>query len=246
MNGGPGPVVLLWDIDGTLLHGGEGAIAAWRAAVRAELACVIDWRALDTSGATDVAIAIQICAQVGKDGQAVAALLARYLDELPTHLQARPAVALPNVSAVLAHVDASPAFANLLLTGNLRRGAHAKLTSCGLGGFCWDGAFGECGPERNQVAAVARQLATATWGETAQLLVIGDTPRDIAAARFIGARVAAVASGSHSAESLARHEPDCVLPGLPAAADFSAAITQLVYSNHPPPPRSYRPESNRG
>lgn len=224
----PAPVVLLWDIDGTLLRGGEAAIAAWRAAVQAELDCAIDWKALDTSGATDISIAAQIYTQAGRDGAALAPLLARYLDELPSHLEAKPAVALPNVGAVLAHVDAEPGFANLLLTGNLRRAAHAKLISCGLGRFCWDGGFGECGPERNQVAAVARRLATTAWGEAAPLVVIGDTPRDIAAARFIGARVIAIASGKHSAESLAQRRPDCVLPALPAADEFSALIAELV------------------
>lgn len=222
------PVVLLWDIDGTLLRGRKAAVTAWQAAVQAELEADIDWQALDTSGATDVSIALQICAQAGREAEAAPALLARYVEELAVCLQDNPAIALPNVREVLAHVAAASGYANFLLTGNLRRAAEVKLSSCGLAEFCWDGAFGESGPERNQVAAAARRLVNQTWGDTAPLLVIGDTPRDIAAARFIDAAVIAVASGAHSVESLARHQPDYLLPALPKPEEFTGIVEQMV------------------
>lgn len=223
------PVVLLWDIDGTLLRGRKAAVIAWQTAVQTELAADIDWQALDTSGATDVSIALQICAQAGREAEAVPALLTRYVEELALCLQADPAIALPNAREVLTHVNATSGYANLLLTGNLRRAAEVKLSSCGLGEFCWDGAFGESGPERNQVAAAARQLVNETWGDdTLPLLVIGDTPRDIAAARFIDAAVIAVASGTHSVESLARYQPDYLLPALPSPEEFGGIVEQTV------------------
>ena len=231
------PVVLLWDIDGTLLRGRTAALAAWHAAVQAELNAVIAWEALDTSGATDVSIALQICAQAGRETTVVTSLLARYVEELAVRLQDDPAIALPNAREVLAHVAAASGYANLLLTGNLRRAAQAKLSSCGLAEFCWDGAFGESGPERNQVAAAARRLASETWGDTVPLLVIGDTPRDIAAARFIGAAVIAVASGNHAIESLARYQPDYLLPALPKPEEFIEIVEQMAiaWPNMPTP-----------
>ncbi|MBI5480466.1 MAG: HAD hydrolase-like protein [Deltaproteobacteria bacterium] len=45
-------------------------------------------------------------------------------------------------------------------------------------------------------------------------MVIGDTPRDIAAARAAGVRVAAVATGPHSRAALAAHHPDLLLATL--------------------------------
>ena len=222
------PVVLLWDIDGTLLRGRTAAIAAWRAVVQTELAAAIAWDALDTSGATDVSIALQICAQAGREAEAASALLARYVEELTVRLQEDPAIALPNAREVLAYMAAAPGYANLLLTGNLRRAAQVKLNSCGLAEFCQDGAFGESGPERNQVAAAARRLVSETWGDTVPLLVIGDTPRDITAARFIGATVIAVASGNHAVGSLARHQPDYLLPALPTPEEFTGIVEQIV------------------
>ena len=222
------PVVLLWDIDGTLLRGRKAAVTAWQAAVQTELEADIDWQALDTSGATDVSIALQICAQAGRAVEAVTPLLARYVEELTVRLQDDPAIALPNAREVLAYMATASGYANLLLTGNLRRAAQVKLNSCGLAEFCRDGAFGESGPERNQVAAAARRLVSQTWGDTVPLLVIGDTPRDIAAARFIGAHVIAVASGAHAVESLARHQPDYLLPALPIPEEFTEIVGQIV------------------
>lgn len=224
------PIVLLWDIDGTLLRVPKGAVTAWRTAVRAVLGCEPDWPALDTSGATDVSIAQQICTLVGQDKGWVEPLLARYLEELPARLAEHPPVALPNVATVLAHVAAAPGYENLLLTGNLRGAAWAKLSACGLDAFRWDGAFGDIGPERNQVAAAAQQRVATTWGEGARMLVIGDTPRDIAAARFIGAKVVAVATGSYAAERLADYAPDGLFEALPEPTAFVAAVEKLMSS----------------
>jgi phosphoglycolate phosphatase-like HAD superfamily hydrolase len=223
------PVAILWDIDGTLLRGGRGAVAAWHAAVQAELGTDIDWKALDTSGATDVFIAAQICLlAAGAAPVRVEQLLERYLRELPGYLREDPPVPLPNVAEVLAQVDSDPGFVNLFLTGNLRGAAWAKLAAAGLGDFLWDGAFGEHGPERNRVAAAARRLVGERWGETVPLLVIGDTPRDIAAARAIGARVIAVATGSHSREKLAGLQPDAVFERLPEVGEFALAVEEVL------------------
>ncbi|NJK93072.1 MAG: HAD hydrolase-like protein [Blastochloris sp.] len=40
------------------------------------------------------------------------------------------------------------------------------------------------------------------------MVVIGDTPHDIACARVIGARAIAVATGGYTKEELLAHEPD--------------------------------------
>jgi phosphoglycolate phosphatase-like HAD superfamily hydrolase len=220
--------VLLWDIDGTLLHGGKAAIAAWRLATQAEFGRDFDWRRVDASGATDISIAGQICAQLGWSTEAGTRLMARYVEELPEQLHCQPAVALTNAAEVLSYVADNPAYANLLLTGNLRVAAYAKLASCGLGQFLWNGAFGDSKLERNQVAAIARCLASKAFGSNVPLLVIGDTPRDIMAARSIGAYVLAVATGFYSLEALAKYHPDGLLAGLPPAEHFSTIIEKSL------------------
>lgn len=220
---------LLWDIDGTLLRGAKGAIAAWCAAAQAEFELALDWRCLDASGSTDLLIARQVCEQAGEPPTAAGRLLDRYLEELPPRLATHPPQVLDNVRSVLTRVAEEPRYGNLFLTGNLRAAARAKLASCGLGDFRWDGGFAEQGPEREAVAAAARDLAVELCGASAALVVIGDTPRDIRAARAIGAYVIAVATGSHAPETLAGHNPDVVLAGLPEPEDFISAIEALVW-----------------
>jgi len=222
------PTALLWDIDGTLLRGAKGAIDAWCAAAQTEFELALDWRRLDASGSTDLLIARQVCDQAGEPPTAAGRLLDRYLEELPPRLAEHPPQALNNARAVLTRVAEDPRYGNLFLTGNLRAAARAKLASCGLGDFRWDGGFAEHGPEREAVAAAARDLAIVLCGESAALVVIGDTPRDIRAARAIGAYVIAVATGSHAPETLAGHNPDAVLAGLPEPEDFISAVEALV------------------
>jgi phosphoglycolate phosphatase-like HAD superfamily hydrolase len=104
-----------------------------------------------------------------------------------------------------------------LLTGNLRLGAEIKLRHYRL----WEefalGAFSDDAEDRNALAGVARDRAAAALGGPvagAEVLVIGDTPRDIECARAIGARVLAVATGRDPLTALRRHAPDFLAPTL--------------------------------
>jgi phosphoglycolate phosphatase-like HAD superfamily hydrolase len=184
----------------------------------------LDWRGLGTRGATDLYIATQICAGCGKPASAADHLMAHYIRILPDQLAADPGVALDNVEALLNYVEHHPHYVNFLLTGNLRFAAHLKLTLTGLGQFLWEGAFGDSSLERNQIADTARRLVIERYGNATPMLVIGDTPRDVAAARAIGARVAVVATGSYGLEELAAYKPDFLLPYLPAPDRFGALV----------------------
>jgi phosphoglycolate phosphatase-like HAD superfamily hydrolase len=50
-----------------------------------------------------------------------------------------------------------------------------------------------------------------------EILVVGDTPRDIQCGRAIGARILAVATGGASFDELRAHQPDWLLEDLRAA-----------------------------
>lgn len=228
MNNFKTSIALLWDIDGTLLGGGLGAVTAWRLAARAELGTAdLDWGSLDTRGATDLFIAAQICAHCGKSATAATSLINRYLQELPNQLAEQPSIPLTNVEALLRYVDNHPRYVNLLLTGNLRAAAHLKLASSGLSDFRWEGGFGESGLERDQVAHAAKRTAIAQCGGPVPMLVLGDTPRDITAARAIGAQVIGVATGSYESKELALHNPDHLFSHLPAPEVFAKTVEGL-------------------
>ena len=97
-----------------------------------------------------------------------------------------------------------------LLTGNIRLGAEIKLRHYDLWGHYTTGAFGDEHEDRNELARIAhrrgqRHVDAKLRGD--EILVIGDTPLDIACANAIGARMLAVATGGATREELRRHRP---------------------------------------
>jgi phosphoglycolate phosphatase-like HAD superfamily hydrolase len=108
-----------------------------------------------------------------------------------------------------------------LLTGNIRLGAEIKLRRYAL----WDefamGAFGDDDEDRNQIAVIASVRGSQWLGRKLrgeEMLVVGDTPRDIECARAIGARMLAVATGGASWNQLHSHQPDRLVSSLEEVA----------------------------
>jgi phosphoglycolate phosphatase-like HAD superfamily hydrolase len=92
-----------------------------------------------------------------------------------------------------------------LLTGNYRLVAEAKLRAAGIWRSRFDmdqGAFGDDAADRDHLGLVAsRRASQAGMGEN--VIVIGDTPRDISCAQVMGCRSIAVTTGGFTAEQLA-------------------------------------------
>jgi phosphoglycolate phosphatase len=98
-----------------------------------------------------------------------------------------------------------------LLTGNVVMGAQLKLESFGIWQHFRLGAYGSDASDRNALVPIARDRAGVLLGydiAPTQIVVIGDTPRDIRCAQVHGARVVAVATGSYSVAELQQHRPD--------------------------------------
>jgi phosphoglycolate phosphatase-like HAD superfamily hydrolase len=217
--------VLLWDIDGTLLTTGRAGIFAWQGAARELVGPDVDVVTMHTAGKTDVEIAAEILATHGRDAAParVDALVRRYEALLPECLPLRPGRVLPGVREVLDALRGRDRVLSLLLTGNTRAGARAKLTHFGLAEYFDGGAFADdardrVGVARCAAALVAGQLAERAAGAT--LYVVGDTPADIRCGDAIGARTVAVATGEYGEAELARHRPWLVLPALPPPDAF--------------------------
>ena len=105
---------------------------------------------------------------------------------------------------LLANLEQSEAVLGLL-TGNIAHGAKAKIDHYGLDGyFSIDvGAYGDDHHDRNLLGPVA--LGTCHCGMhgvafrgRASAVVIGDTPKDIACGKAMGAATLAVATGGFS------------------------------------------------
>jgi phosphoglycolate phosphatase-like HAD superfamily hydrolase len=117
------------------------------------------------------------------------------------------------------------------LTGNARRVAELKLRAAGLGELAAVGAFGDFAHDRGHLVEAALESAEAFSGvryHARQTVLVGDTPRDIAAARHAGASVVAVATGRYDAGTLAGLGPDAVLDDLRDTGAFIGALETIL------------------
>jgi phosphoglycolate phosphatase len=212
---GPRPeprLLLLFDIDGTLL---QGATKAHAQALREAAAAVHGVAPLvgevEVAGRTDQAIARDLLLAGGVtganvDGAAAAVLretLVAYERLVEDDLSAFVAPGVPELLAALA--ERPDDFKLSLVTGNIEPIAHLKLGRAGIGGFFPDGqgGFGSDSEHRSDLPAIARARASDPPWPRERTVVIGDTPRDIACARADEVRVAAVTTGMFRAEALA-------------------------------------------
>lgn len=103
-----------------------------------------------------------------------------------------------------------------VVTGNLTRIGWKKMERAGLRQYLRFGAFAERAPNRAGLVRIAVQHARREgWIERgAPVVLIGDHPNDILAARANGVRSIAVATGLASTAELAAHSPDVLLPDL--------------------------------
>ena len=99
-----------------------------------------------------------------------------------------------------------------LLTGNIESGARLKIESAGIDYSRFRiGAFGSDHEIRDQLPAVAVARAETKTGhhfEGKSVVIVGDTPADIACGAQLGARSIAVATGLFTEDQLAACEPD--------------------------------------
>jgi phosphoglycolate phosphatase-like HAD superfamily hydrolase len=90
-------------------------------------------------------------------------------------------------------------------TGNLREGARVKLERVGVYHRFAFGGFGCDAEDRTEVILRGAERGAEALGvprERCRVVVIGDTPKDVAAARGIGAESIGVGTGSYSPEAL--------------------------------------------
>lgn len=208
-------MLLLFDVDGTLLH---GATEAHRHAVYAALRAVhgVDAssmrKGLSAAGRTDGDIAREILLDAGISAARIDDRAEELREEVcRAYAQLCPSdlshTVLPGVREVLAWLSGRAGSRTALLTGNYEPVARLKLARAGIGAAFerGQGAFGSDSEDRAALPAIARRRA-GTVGvpyPRAQTIVVGDTPRDIACARADGVRCVAVASGPCPADDLA-------------------------------------------
>lgn len=201
--------IFLFDLDGTLVStGGAGRRAIERAFGSLHGrpdACAH----LSFDGMTDRAIARGglRAIDVEPSEPRIDALLARYVEVLHEEVEATPDahyVVHPGARELVAEANAR-GHAVGLGTGNLREGARAKLERVRLFSPFSFGGYGddhELRPELIRAGALRGAQVLGVALANARVVVIGDTPKDIDAARAIGAQSLGVGTGRHSTREL--------------------------------------------
>ncbi len=217
----------MFDIDGTLIRVGVSAIRdAYLHAIREVWAIERLEHQVEMGGRLDRQIFADTARLHGRsyvEEQLAAAcrLMAEYCRTARLET-----VALPGVADLLARlVEQSHPLG--LLTGNTQEIGWLKLAAAGLKDPFQFGAFGDEADHRSHLVPLAAERARHVYGTSyppERIWVIGDTPRDIECAREAGARVVAVATGRWTADQLAEHAPDVLLPDLTDHAAFLEAI----------------------
>ncbi len=226
--------LILFDIDGTLLHSaGAGRRAIQRALIEAFGTAGPDEHWFD--GKTDPQIVHELMNLAGVDAQTVDSRLdrvfARYVELLRDELAApgHPVTACPGVPDLLDALERRNDVILGLLTGNVQPGAHAKLGAAGIAPERFRvGAFGSDHAVRAELPAIARGRASSLIGGDfpgEAMVVIGDTPADLTCGRGVRARAVGVATGRYSLEQLNRYEAAAVFADL---RETSAVIDAIM------------------
>jgi phosphoglycolate phosphatase len=214
--------LILFDIDGTLLWTDGAGRRAIHRALLDEMGTAGPIETYRFDGKTDRQIVRELLALAGhpecESEERITAVCDRYVDLLTAEL-AKPTQAtrlFPGIEALLAALEPHEAEQRALvglLTGNVEQGAALKIRSAGLDPARFAvGAFGSDSHRRADLPAVAAQRAAQRTGRAfrgGDIVVVGDTPDDVACARPIGARTVGVATGFYDAAALraagARH-----------------------------------------
>jgi phosphoglycolate phosphatase-like HAD superfamily hydrolase len=204
--------LVLFDIDGTLLHTHGAGRRAIHAALLREIAPPAERSRVRFDGKTDPQIVRELLAEVAHadraDEHRIQAVCRRYVELLAMELDAggcRTTV-YPGVPVLLDGLEARDDTVLGLLTGNVADGARLKLRAAGIAPERFRvGAFGSDHHDRARLAAIAAERAAAWMGRVPrgpEIVILGDTPADMTCGRDVGARAIGVATGSYSRADL--------------------------------------------
>ena len=227
------PKLVLFDIDGTLVLTGGAGVRAMTRACDEIVGSSNALHGVAVAGRTDWIIRADALERMGRDldQQLFSALRDRYVTYLREEIQVPGhgvKAVMPGIQALLDDLQARDGVYLGLLTGNFEAGARIKLEYFDLWRYFQCGAFGDDAADRNALVpfAVSRARECGVPEVAPQdILVVGDTPHDIACARAVGATPVAVATGMFTTEQLRDSGADIVFRDLSDTVAFTSLLT---------------------
>jgi phosphoglycolate phosphatase-like HAD superfamily hydrolase len=225
--------LVLFDIDGTLLN----SAGLGRTSMRKALGSIFGSPgnpAYRYDGKTDKQIVRDVMRLEGHSDEHIDSQMERLIEIYLEGLREGAKSGMFNVrplDGVLELLDALEPRKDVvlgLLTGNVEAGARTKLIAAGINPDRFlVNAFGSDHEHRPELPAIAQKRASEKLGLDIagdRIVVIGDTPADIACGRALGAKAIGVASGHYTVEQLKEHDPYAVFPSLKDTAGLLESI----------------------
>jgi phosphoglycolate phosphatase len=215
--------LVLFDIDGTILLTAGAGRRAIVAAISEDVGSSSGLNQVRFDGKTDPQIVTELLEAAGYPGpheaERVEAICSRYVTLLRHELE-RPAsrtTIMPGVMSLLERLEEEDVLLGLL-TGNMAEGAALKLRAGGIDPVRFPvGAYGSDSAKRPELPPIAARRAEPYFGRTpsgSEVVIIGDTPADIACGACIEARAIGVATGAYSVADLISCAPHAAFENL--------------------------------
>jgi phosphoglycolate phosphatase len=212
--------LVLFDIDGTLVHTGHAGTQAFAKTFATEFKLHHGTEKIKFSGRTDVSLVREFFRihDLPETPEHFAQFFERYVFWLDQILARSHTQICPGVWELIHGLRALPKAPVLgLLTGNIRLGAEIKLRHFDLWEVFQFGGFADDHEERDHIAAAALARGRRVLGKNLQpqeVVVIGDTPFDVRCGKFIGAKTLAVATGGAKLDDFKSLKPDWAVVDL--------------------------------
>jgi phosphoglycolate phosphatase-like HAD superfamily hydrolase len=212
--------LVLFDIDGTLVHTGGAGTAAFTKTFAKQFNLHHGTEKMKFAGRTDVSLVREFFRlhNVTATPEHFREFFEHYIFWLHHILEVNGGEMCRGVREFIRDLQALPQPPALgLLTGNIQLGAEIKLRHFGLWEIFSFGGFADDHEERDQIAAAAFKRAQRVLGKDLQpheVVVIGDTPFDVRCGKFIGAKTLAVATGGAKLDELKKCNADWTVKDL--------------------------------
>jgi phosphoglycolate phosphatase-like HAD superfamily hydrolase len=212
-------VAVLFDVDETLVHTGGSGARSWMAAFQKLYGVPADIGEHSSAGETDPQVAratfLGVLGRQPSDEE-LDRLYVQYLlhlaDDILVSEQYR---VLPGVEHCLTALGRAGVLLGLV-SGAMEGAARTKLIPANLNRFFIFGTYGSDSPDRAELTGIGIEKASRLHAglTPSQVFVVGDTPKDLEAARAAGAVSVGVATGKYSVDEMVEAGGDHVLGSL--------------------------------